>query len=59
MSDYIRKIQNDIANYKATIEGLEEEARRYEANGDMSSVRSMNEEIRRTQQMISNLEAQL
>lgn len=58
-SEYNRKIQNDIANYKATIQGLEEEVRRYEARGDTASVRSMNEEIRRTEQMIENLEAQL
>lgn len=57
--EYLRKVKNDIANYRATVSGLEDEIRRYEQSGDESSVRSMREEIRRTQQMIENLEAQL
>lgn len=57
--EYLRKIKNDIANYRATVRGLEEEVRRYERAGDASSARSMREEIRRNQQMIDNLEAQL
>ncbi|GAB1394399.1 hypothetical protein MASR1M60_25630 [Rhodocyclaceae bacterium] len=57
--EYLRKIRNDIANYRATVRGLEEEVRRYERAGDTSSARSMREEIRRTEQMINNLEAQL
>lgn len=56
---YLRKIQNDIANHRATICGLEEEIRRYEKKGDEVSARSMREEIRRTQQTIDNLEAKL
>lgn len=57
--EYLRKIRNDIANYRATVSGLEEEIRRYQKQGDESSVRSMREEIRRTEQMIENLERQL
>lgn len=57
--EYLRKIRNDIANYRATICGLEDEIARYQRAGDKDSVRSMQEEIRRTQQMIENLESQL
>ncbi|MFZ3019053.1 MAG: hypothetical protein WA056_11415 [Gallionella sp.] len=57
--EYLRKIKNDIANYRATVRGLEEEVRRYESDGNASSARSMREEIRRNQQMIENLESQL
>lgn len=57
--EYLRKVRNDIANYRATVRGLEDEIRRYEQRGDESSARSMREELRRTQQMIENLEAQL
>lgn len=57
--EYLRKIRNDIANYRATVSGLEDEIRRYQQKGDESSVRSMREEIRRTEQMIENLESQL
>lgn len=56
--EYLRKIKNDIANYRATVRGLEEEVRRYERDGDANSARSMREEIRRNQQMIENLESQ-
>lgn len=57
--EYLRKIRNDIANYRTTVSGLEDEIRRYKEKGDDSSVRSMREEIRRTEQMIENLESQL
>lgn len=57
-SGYLRKLRNDIANHRATVEGLEEEVRRYEKNGDVTSARSMREEIRRTEQMIDSLESQ-
>lgn len=57
--EYLRKIKNDIANYRATARGLEDEIQRYQQKGDESSVRSMREEIRRTEQMIENLESQL
>ena len=57
--EYLRKIRNDIANYRATVRGLEDEIHRYQQRGDESSVRSMHEEIRRTKQMIKNLESQL
>jgi hypothetical protein len=57
--NYIRKIRNDIENYRATVRGLEEEVCRYKKAGDEASARSMREEIRRTEQSIANLEAQL
>lgn len=57
--EYLRKIRSDIANYRATVRGLEDEVRRYQKAGDENSARSMREEIRRTQQMIDNLESQL
>jgi hypothetical protein len=57
--EYLRKIKNDIANYRATVRGLEEEVRRHERAGDAGAARSLREEIRRNQQMIDNLEAQL
>jgi len=57
--EYLRKIRNDIANHRATVEGLEAEIQRYQQKGDANSVHSMQEEIRRTEQTIKNLEAQL
>ena len=60
--EYLRKIRNDIANYRATVSGLEDEIRRYKEKDDDSSVRSvrsMREEMRRIEQMIENLESQL
>lgn len=57
--EYLRKIRNDIANYRAAVNGLEEQADRHERDGDERSARSAREEIRRFQQMIDNLEAQL
>ncbi len=57
--EFLRKIRNDLANYRATIDGLEDEIERYHKAGKEDSVQSMREEIRRTQQMIENLESQL
>lgn len=57
--EYLRKVRNDIANYRDIAKGLEAEIRRYRQQGDESSERSMREELRRTEQMIENLEAQL
>ncbi|MBS4097343.1 MAG: hypothetical protein KGZ83_10980 [Sulfuricella sp.] len=57
--EYLRKVRNDIANYRDIAKGLEAEIRRYQQRGDESSARSMREELRRTQQMIENLESQL
>lgn len=54
--EYLRKIANDIANYRATVLGLENEIHRYKEKGDEKSVCSMREEIRRLEQMIENLD---
>jgi hypothetical protein len=57
--NYIRKIRSDIENYRVIVGGLQEEVCRYKKAGDETSVRSMLEEIRRAEQSIANLEAQL
>lgn len=55
----LKSIRAMIANHQDLIDGLEEEVIRYENSNDKTSVRSMQEEIRRHKQDISNLESEL
>ena len=57
--EYIRKLRNDLANYRSLVQGLQQELKRYEAADDKTSVRSMREEIRRTEQYIESIKGQL
>ena len=54
---YYRKIKSDIADLKSKISGLNDLICKYEKDGDHSSARSLREEIRRSEQDISNLES--